>query len=233
MPSRLRLFYWKVEGATRPIDDETNYPIFQSYSNINPETKNGCGSAAINCLTQSSHGKKMARAVGPMLYNRISPTGGAVGVATTVSRVTLGVLTLGISEAVISPTLCSIFSESKSILKAISAYDVTPGNKMSFLRETVVDSKNPVLLLFDRGPDKFHWVCCCGYLEREDGTIVYVCNDWGRIRLISSGTIDGWTSATLDNFVAVKSNKWCIGYADLEDGKLMYCDRDFAEIDIE
>ena len=216
--TELRLIYWKVDGAESPEDDLTNYPIFQSYDDIDPGTDNGCGSAAINCLTQSSHGRKFAHETGPMLYNPTNPTGGAVGVATTTARVVAGVFTFGLSEAVITPVLKSVFSASKPILKGISAYSITPGNTMSFLRETVVDKKEPVLILFDRGPNKFHWVCCGGVLVRPGKEMVYVVNDWGNTRFISHSTIDAWTSATLDNFVAVKSPNWLICYSDDMEG---------------
>ena len=100
---------------------------------------------------------------------------------------------------------------------------MTPGNTMNFLKETVIKSQNPVLILFDRGPNKFHWVCCCGYIEAELGSPIYICNDWGRCRLISHSTIDDWTSATLDNFIAVKSNKWAVCYSDRRQNTKIQC----------
>ena len=112
---RMNLFYWHSDSESHT--DRTNYPLFQSYEDIDPETEDSCGSAAINCLTQASHGRKFAHEKGPMLYNAINPTGGAVGVATTAARVFLGIASMGMSEAIISPTLHAIFSESKPILK--------------------------------------------------------------------------------------------------------------------
>lgn len=193
-------------GTDNPQGDKSNYPIFQEYDDINPHVENGCGSASMNCLAQASMGAKVNAQAGPMIYNALNPTGGAVGVATTGARVALGIFTLGLSEAVISPVLASRFSSMKPILQSIPGYVPEPGNYMSFLDQTL-QRGDPCLILFDRGPTKFHWVCCCGYFDIGE-TRRYVINDWGKRLIYDRSLIDSYTSATLDNFVAVKSASW-------------------------
>ncbi|RYY86162.1 hypothetical protein EON63_06180 [archaeon] len=200
------IFWSKVAGTDSPQDDQSNYPIFQGYDDINPGTTNGCGSASMNCLTQASHGRKLAAEHGPMIYNALSPTGGAVGVATTAARVAVGIFSFGLSEAVISPVLTSQFSSMKPVLQRINGYNPEPCNRMSFLDNTL-EGGDPCLILMDRGPTKFHWICCCGYYDHA-GKRYYIINDWGKQLIYPRAVIDDYTSATLDNFVAVKSNGW-------------------------
>jgi len=171
-PSSIWLCYWP-EG--QKYNDATNFPIFQE--DIHPNTENGCGSASMNCLTQASHGEKLAHSTGPMVFDPSNPTAGATGAVTDVARVVGGIFTFGVSEVVTKAVLDTKFSSMRAVLQHISRYEFEANNTMDFLRRSVVSRGDAVLILFDKGPNKFHWVCCGGYFFSSTNQVVYVCND--------------------------------------------------------
>lgn len=207
MPFPLFLIFWdNVQGQSNPQDDLSNYPLFQSKEKIDPEVPNGCGSAALNCLTQASHGKKFAFVQGPMVYNNQALTAGAAAAGEGIGRAVAAIFTFGLSEIGVRAAYDASLSSMWPILDRVSAYSITTSHKMAFLKTTLQEG-NPCLILYDKGEYGFHWVCCCGYLDIL-GNVYYYINNWGKLNIVSETVVDQRTSGGLDHFVAVKSKYW-------------------------